>query len=225
MNQIDERKKKNKRLALIFVLFIALLLAFVFWRITSKADHMSYNEHKPKISGTILSGALPMPDFSLEEASGKRYTNADLMGHWSFIFFGFSNCPYVCPTTLAQLNMMEKQLKADGVTNLPQVLMVSVDPSRDTAQRMHSYVTSFNPAFIGLRASVDKTLKLAKEMKVSFAKVQAPGNDSSRYTITHTATITVVGPEGKVRAYLSYPHKALVMVRDYELILRSSQVR
>jgi protein SCO1/2 len=164
-----------------------------------------------------------MPKIQLDGYGGRVFSNADLKGHWSFIFFGFSSCPYVCPTTLAQLNLMMKQLKSAGLkNNLPQIVMVSVDPDRDTATRMHAYVTSFNATFIGLRTSLDKTLQLAKEMKVSFAKVQAPGNDTSQYTITHTATITVVDPEGSIHAYLSYPHKAAVMARDYEVIVHSA---
>lgn len=226
MNNSAQRKKKNGRLAAILVLLMVLLLAFVFWRITSKAEHMTRSAQNIKISGTILSAPISMPAFSLDGYQSKHFTNKNFIGHWTFVFFGFSNCPYVCPTTLAQLNVMMKSLKNAGVktTDLPQVVMVSVDPSRDTTERMHSYVTSFNPNFIGLRTSVANTLKLAKELKVSFAKVQAPGNDPKRYTITHTATITVVGPEGKIRAYLSYPHQAAVMAHDYQQILRTQRV-
>ena len=222
MNGMNERKKKNRRLALVFCLFIALLVAFVFWEITSRADHLAQVQMQEKISGTILKTPFPAPKITLEAGNGKVFSNADLKGHWSFIFFGFSSCPYVCPTTLAQLNAMMQQLKAAGLKDdFPQIVMVSVDPDRDTAQRMHSYVTSFNTDFIGLRGSLAQTLQLAKEMKVSFAKVQAPGDDPSRYTITHTATITVVDPEGNIHAYLSYPHKAAVMARDYQVILHS----
>jgi protein SCO1 len=222
MNETNERKKKNRRLALVFSLFIALLVAFVFWEITVRAEHISQTRMQEKISGIILKTPLPTPKIRLEAGNGKVFSNTDLKGHWSFIFFGFSSCPYVCPTTLAQLNSMMQQLKAAGLKdNLPQIDMVSVDPDRDTAQRMHSYVTSFNPDFIGLRGSLAQTLQLAKEMKVSFAKLQAPGDDPSRYTITHTATITVIDPEGKIRAYLSYPHKAAVMAHDYQVILHS----
>jgi protein SCO1 len=219
MNEADLRKKKNKRLAMVFVLLIALLLAFVFWRITERADYL--HSRRPTISGTILAKPMPLAQFSLDGFKGE-FTNKNFIGHWTLLFFGFSNCPYVCPTTLAQLNLMFKQLKAEGLGhNLPQVVMVSVDPERDSVERMHSYVTSFNPAFIGLRTSEANTSALTKAMTVSFAKVQAPGDDSKRYTITHTATITVVGPQGKIRAYLSYPHKARVMARDYSVIIRS----
>jgi protein SCO1/2 len=218
----NETKKKNNRLALLFALVIVLLLVFVVWKITSRADHITQVKSQAKISGTILKAPLTMPTFSLQQFGGKPYTNANLKGHWTLLFFGFSNCPYVCPTTLAQLNVMLKQLKQVGIKdNLPQVVMVSVDPARDSVKRMHAYVTSFNPGFIGLRTTEAKTLQLAKQMRVSFAKIQAPGSDSGRYTITHTATITVIGPEGKIRAYLSYPHKAPVMARDYQAILRS----
>lgn len=224
MSEFNEKRKRNSRLALVFILISVLLLVLVVWKITSRADQMTHLRAQTKISGTILKQSLSMPSFSLEQYDAPNYTNANLIGHWTFLFFGFSNCPYVCPTTLSQLNTMLQRLKKNGLKdNFPQIVMVSVDPERDSALRMHEYVTSFNPMFIGLRTSEDKTRLLAQGMNVSFARIEPLGGSSKQYTITHTATITVIGPDGKIRAYLSYPHKASVMARDYQSILHEAQ--
>ena len=224
MSSHASKKKQNRRLALVFVLVMLLLVSLVFWRLFTKADTHSLPGPMTKISGTILKPALVLPTINLAGSNGLVFTNESLKGHYSFLFFGFADCPYVCPTTLAQLNIMLKILRSDGVKpgDLPRIAMISVDPERDSVARMHDYVTGFNPDFLGLRTTLPKTLALANAMHVSFAKIAAAGSSPGQYTMTHTATIMVVNPRGQLVAYLSYPHTASVMAKDYRVILRAT---
>lgn len=209
-------KKRNRRLAVVLILAGLVIASLFFWRVTNHAPGPVAESGRAPISGTALQKPSPIQSFRLTNGDGVAFTNKDLLGHWSFLFFGFTGCPYVCPTTLAQLNIMENNLQKKLPQRLwPQIVMVSVDPQRDTAERMKEYVTGFNPHFIGLRSSMENTLKFAKAMNVSFAKVHPDGAADDQYTVTHTATIMVVGPKGRLRAYLSYPHEAETMERDY----------
>ena len=216
--------KKNKLKSLLFVALGCLLLFFALERISNHVGGPRSSE-KPMIKGTILSKPLSLPKVALQRYGHDAFTNDDFKDHWTLLFFGFTNCPKVCPTTMAQLNAMIESLQQKVTAeHMPQVIMVSVDPARDTAKRMHSYVTSFNPNFIGLRTDEAAISNLALAMNVSYAKVDMKGMNHDHmhmdhYTMTHTATISVIGPAGQVRAYLSYPHHGQEMANDYLSIL------
>jgi protein SCO1/2 len=164
---------------------------------------------------------LPQPrtdimDFKLTDNHGKPFTRDNLKGHWTMMFFGFTNCGLVCPTTLAALRDMYKTLqKTLPADQLPQVVMVSVDPERDTVKRMNDYVTSFDPHFIGARADIDETVQLEKNLHIAAAKIESNGH----YTINHSAEILLFNPLGQLQAFLTYPHHAPQMVKDYQDIL------
>ncbi len=155
-------------------------------------------------------------NFTLTDNHGKPFTRDNLKGHWTMMFFGFTNCGMVCPTTLAALRDMyhtlQKKLPAD---QLPQVVMVSVDPARDSVARMNDYVNSFDSHFIGARADITETVKLEKNLHIAAAKIESNGH----YTINHSAEILLFNPLGQLQAFLSYPHHAPQMVKDYQDIL------
>lgn len=216
--------KKNKLTAIALVLFSCVLLIVALDRISNHAASPAQRTiEKPRIKGTILTSGLSLPEVSLEDYNHKPFNNDNFKGHWTLLFFGFTNCPKVCPTTMAELNGMMHDLSTKiSADHLPQVVMVTVDPSRDTAERMKNYVTSFNPGFVGLRADEKSTADLALALNVSYAKVEMKAmhhEHMGHYTMTHTATIIVIDPTEKVRAYLSYPHQAHEMAHDYLSIL------
>jgi protein SCO1/2 len=139
------------------------------------------------------------------------------------MFFGFTNCGMVCPTTMASLNSMYRTLQQQiPDKQLPSVVMVSVDPERDTQERMNDYVTTFNKNFIGARAELPEITQLEKELHLVAVKMQA-GTGKNQYTINHSAEIMVFNPEGKLQAFMSYPHDAEQMVVDYKNMLRTQQ--
>ncbi len=175
-----------------------------------------------KIDGVFLAQTQKINDFQLSATNGKTFSKANLKGRWTMMFFGFTNCGMVCPTSMSALNSMYKLLEKDLPENqLPQVVMVSVDPDRDSMQRMQDYVKSFNPHFIGARADIAETVQLEKQLHIAAAKIEADGQGKNQYTINHSAEVLLFNPAGDVQAFLSYPHKAEQMAQDYKLILKS----
>lgn len=212
-------KKSHKKLISIILLIIASIAAVeICFGVMQHQVKQSL-----KIDGTYLHETKDMADFSLAATTGKKFDKESLKGKWTLMFFGFTNCGMVCPTTMAALNQMYKELQTQLPDNkLPQIVMVSVDPDRDSIARMKDYVKSFNPNFIGTRADINETVALEKQLHVAAAKIEIDGKGKSQYTINHTAEILVFNPNGQVQAYLSYPHNPEQMAKDYQAILKAA---
>ena len=140
-------------------------------------------------------------EFELVDHLGNTVSNENLLGQWSLLFFGFTFCPDVCPTTLSVLNEAVSKLE-----NPPQVIMVSVDPERDTPAVLANYVPSFNPAFVGYTGTFDGIVSLAVQLNIAFGKV--PGLEVGAYTVDHSANIVVVNPRGHYAGFMRAPHNA-----------------
>lgn len=211
------QRKNTLAILIIVVIIAAISLGGLIYR--GKNHQPAESQVVLNIDGTVLPNTRLIHPFKFTDTHEKVFTNANLQNHWTLLFFGFTNCGYVCPTTLAELGKMYDNLKGELPAELmPQVVMVSVDPERDTTARMTDYLKSFNAAFIGIRASIPETNALANQMSVVFAKVQMPNGD---YTINHSAEIMLLDPNGNLRAFLSYPHKADQMMKDYITIVRA----
>ncbi len=139
--------------------------------------------------------------FQLVDHHGNPVTNESLTGRWSLLFFGFTYCPDVCPTTLSVLNEAVTPLE-----NPPRVVLVSVDPERDTPEVLASYVPQFNAGFIGYTGNFDDIVKFATQLNVAFGKV--PGDEPGTYTVDHSASIVVVNPQGHYAGFMRAPHNA-----------------
>jgi protein SCO1/2 len=154
--------------------------------------------------------------FSLPDTSGKTRTLADFKGKAVVLFFGYTHCPDVCPTTLAELSQALQQLGDQG--KRVQVLMVTVDPARDTPELLAQYVAAFNPSYVGLRPANDAELaKVAKDFRVFYAKAQ--GKTPADYTMDHTAASYVFDPEGKLRLFARDGQGVQPWVHDLKLLL------
>lgn len=165
----------------------------------------------------LLTPSRELPDFSLIDQQGKVFGPANLRGHWSVLFFGYTNCPDFCPTTLTTLAAMQKRLRAAKAPVLPQVIFVSVDAKRDTPALLAKYVPNFDPDFIGLTAADQRGIEaVAKQFGVSVIVQPAIGGD---YTIDHSAEIFVLAPDGRVRAILSGPFSVDALRSDFERII------
>ena len=152
----------------------------------------------PSFTSTDITGAPYARDFTLVDHNGKPRSLADFRGKVVVLFFGFTQCPDVCPTTLAEMAAVMQELgeRAKEV----QVLLVTLDPERDSQALLAEYVPAFHPSFLGLRGDSEATAAVAKEFKVFFAK--APGKDAGSYSIDHTAASFVFDKDGKVRLYV-----------------------
>jgi protein SCO1 len=152
----------------------------------------------PSFRNTDITGADYGKDFALTDHTGKMRTLADFRGKAVVMFFGYTRCPDVCPTTLAELKVAKDQLGEDG--KRLQVLFVTVDPERDTRELLAKYVPAFDPSFLGLYGDPAATARVAKEFKVFYQK--APGKTPGTYTMDHTAGSYVFDPQGRLRLFV-----------------------
>jgi protein SCO1/2 len=150
---------------------------------------------------TDVTGLTYAQDFRLTDHTGKPRSLADFKGKVVSIFFGYTQCPDVCPTTLSEMKaVLEKLGPADAAR--VQVLFITVDPERDTQALLAQYVPAFDPSFIGLRGDLDTTARTAKDYKVFYQKV--PGKTPGSYTMDHTAGSYVYDPQGKLRLFVRH---------------------
>jgi len=210
--------KKNSRMTTIIIIDVLILAAIIFY---FGAFHHHHDASQPvKIEGIYLDKPQVINDFQLTTHQGKLFNKESLKGHWTMMFFGFTNCPMVCPTTMASLNKMYQLLQPTlSVDKMPQIVFVSVDPDRDTQERISDYMNSFNANFIGVRAEMPETIALEKQFHIAAAKMQTDDQGENHYTINHSSEILLINPEAKIQAYLSFPHKPEQMVKDYQSIL------
>ena len=165
--------------------------------------------------GIDITGAEYASGFELTDADGQRRRLTDFAGKVTVVFFGFTHCPDVCPTTLLELAAVKKALGADG--ERVQGIFITVDPERDTPALLKAYVDNFGAGFVALRGSVDETKAVAKNFKVFFAKV--PGTTESSYSMDHTAGSYIFDTQGKLRLFTRYGTGAEALTHDLKLLL------
>ena len=154
----------------------------------------------PQFKSTDITGAEYGKSLALTDHNGKPRTLEDFRGKAVVVFFGFTHCPDVCPTTMAELADVKRQLGADG--ERLQAVFVTVDPERDTPEKLKTYMTAFDPSFVALRGTPAQTEALAKSFKAYYKKV--PGADADSYTVDHTAGSYVFDPQGRLRLFVRY---------------------
>jgi len=180
------------------------------------------NQEKSTLEGvdaTVLPEARPLPDFLLKDHRGKAFSNESLRGQWSFVFFGYTHCPDVCPITLALLNQVDQILKKGSGVELPQTIFISVDPERDTVSKLAEYVSYFNSEFIGVTGSLENLQALTKPMGIAFGK--EGDMESEEYEVFHSSRIMLINPEARLKALFSSPHNVNNIASDYIRIIAS----
>lgn len=169
----------------------------------------------PKFKGSDVTGSAFARDFALSDHTGKPRTLADYRGKAVVMFFGYTQCPDVCPTALATLAETMKQLGPDA--DRVQVLFVTVDPERDTAELLKEYVPAFDPRFAGLRGDAAQTEAVAKEFRILYQKV--PGSTPETYTVDHSAGSFLFDPQGRLRVYEGHGQSPDVFAHDLRALL------
>jgi protein SCO1/2 len=172
----------------------------------------------PKFRSSDVTGAAFGREFALTDHTGKAVTLADYRGKVVVLFFGYTQCPDVCPTTLSELAAVMKMLGPDA--DRVQVLFATVDPERDTAELLAQYVPAFDPRFVGLRGDAAATERTAKEFKVLYQK--QPGRTAGSYTVDHSAGTFIFDPKGRLRLFVSYGQGPDVFAHDLREILRTA---
>ncbi|KNY04200.1 photosynthetic protein synthase I [Achromobacter piechaudii] len=166
----------------------------------------------PKLHGMDLS-SMPTGDFQLQDTSGQMRTLADYRGHPVMLFFGFTQCPDICPTALTRALEIKALLGADA--DKLRVLFITVDPERDTPEILAAYTQAFDPGFVGLRGNAEQTRAAAQSFKVFYQKVPT----GSSYTMDHTALTYLIDAQGKLRVALRHQQSAQECVEDLRTVL------
>ena len=170
---------------------------------------------KPTFHFTDITGAEFARKLELPDADGKPRSLADWRGKVVVVFFGYTQCPDVCPTTMAELAQIRTQLGADG--DRLQTVFVTIDPERDTPEVLKAYLANFGPNVVGLRGDAEQTKAAAKEFKVFYAKV--PGKTPGSYTMDHSAASFVFDPAGRVRLFVPYGADTKLLTGDLKQLL------
>jgi protein SCO1/2 len=173
------------------------------------------SESAPPFAGIDITGADYATGFSLTDHTGQPRTLADFKGKAVAIFFGFTQCPDVCPTSMAEMAEAKRLLGPDG--DRFQGLFISIDPERDTPEIMREYMASFDPSFLALYAAADALPEVAKSFRIYYKKV--PGPTPTSYTMDHSAGSYVYDPKGRVRLYHRYNSGAPALSGDVKRLL------
>jgi protein SCO1 len=170
-----------------------------------------------KFNSIDITGAQYARNFALVDAQGRERTMADFQGKIVAIFFGFAQCPDVCPTALLELAQVKQSLGAEG--DKLQGIFITVDPERDTPEVLGTYVQAFDPSFVALRGSLEQTAAVAREFKVYYNKV--PGKTPDSYTMDHSAGLYVFDTQGRVRLFARHGMGAEPLTQDIRRLLAS----
>ncbi len=171
---------------------------------------------------TVLEVPVPLPEFSLTDHKGQEFTASNFSRKWTFMFFGYTHCPDVCPTALVDLNAVHNNLseKDDLIEKKfqigTQVVFVTVDPQRDSVKELNEYVTYFNDKFIGLTGKPEMIDSIARPMGVGYRR--PPDKNSEDYLIDHSASFLLIDPLGRLRAIFSPPHNPKQIAEDFRKI-------
>ena len=172
----------------------------------------------PEFQASDITGSSFGRDFELKDPQGNARRLADFRGKAVVVFFGYTQCPDVCPTTLAALSDAMKRLGTDA--DRVQVLFITVDPERDTPALLAQYIPAFDARFLGLSGDADATARTAKEFKIIYQKVA--GSSAGTYTMDHSAGTYVYDPQGRLRLYVSNGQGPDVFVHDLRELLRTA---
>lgn len=169
-------------------------------------------------TATILPAGNELPQFALLDQHGAPADRAVFTGQWDLVFFGFTHCPDICPATMTLLAQVRRTLESQGREPLPRLVLVSVDPERDTPEAMATYLGYFGNGNLGLTGDVGEIRKLADALGIFFEKsAVADGN----YGVDHSAVVLLINPEGRLRALFTAPHRVEDIVHDLPLIMES----
>ncbi len=165
------------------------------------ASETEHNSAVREAGIIILPESRELPALQLASTTGTQVDTQALTGQWRLVFFGYTFCPDICPTTLAELRQLKKLLPAEAQANL-QILMVSVDPQRDSAEQLKLYLEYFDPEFVGLTGELTDIQTLSNALSIPFI----PGDTSQpRYTVDHSGNLAIISPDGRQYGFIRAP--------------------
>ena len=168
---------------------------------------------------TVLPQSAELPPFSLLDHNGVAFDNNSFNDRWSLVFFGFTHCPDICPATLQQLAVARSRVLEAGASEFPRIVLISVDPERDTPELMAEYVGQFGDGITGVSGSLDELRKLTSAFGIFF---ESSGGEGGDYSVSHSAAVIVINKRAEFHALFSAPHKVENFVSDIPLITEST---
>ena len=210
----DNKVKAPRALYLVVatIIILATLAQFAFLKYGMSKDNIQYKDDG--ISATILYDATPITSFALKNHNDEIFTQDNLIDKWSFLSFGYTHCPDICPTTLKTLDHVDKILIEMDNAILPQTVFITLDPERDNVKTLSEYIPWFNKDFIGLTGTAEQIAVLTKNLGILNQKREAQ-NGEEGYQIDHTVVIMLSDPKGRLRALSSAPHDAQTIADDF----------
>jgi len=200
---------------LVFAFVLGTALAAGLW------TAMSLQRPAPApITATVLPMTADIPAFSLLDHDGRNVDRHAFEGQWDLVFFGFTNCPDICPLTLQVLSAAKRKLREQGQSPLPRIILVSVDPERDTPAKMAQYVNAFGDGNLGITGDLDELRKLTSGLGIYFEKQKS---DDESYAVDHSSVVIVIDPAGKFHSLFSGPHVVENFVHDLPLLMTSTE--
>ena len=198
----------SRRAAFTAVALAAAALGFGAWRYLD-----TRRAAPPQIRGYVLAAPRALPAMELVDEHDRPFRRANFVGHWSFLYFGYTYCPDICPLTLVELAKVKQQLSAELPAERVEYYLVSVDPRRDTPARLREYVAYFDAAFRGLTGSPDSLAAFARATDTLFDVPESPETDN--YLVSHSSSLVLLDPNGAVHAVLSPPHAPAALTADF----------
>ncbi|MDH5368982.1 MAG: SCO family protein [Gammaproteobacteria bacterium] len=218
----SEKPSKKKNFSQNVILPVSLgILSLVAGLWLSQQILINNNDAQvPKnLDATVLPNARLLVEFNLLDQNQKTFSPAQLKGQWSFLFFGFTNCPDVCPTTLKVMQSMWKTLPTKiGDKGHPKLYFVSVDPQRDKPEILKNYVQYFNPEFNGITGKLNEIDKLTNQIGILYGFDEKDGDNDKEYIVNHSSQLILVDPKGRMRAVISPPHDAKTIASNFQTI-------
>jgi protein SCO1/2 len=198
----------STRIYWVKVVFLSLIAAFL----------VACSPAAPQFKSIDLTGADYANDFALADQNGTVRSLKDFTGKVVVVFFGFTQCPDVCPTSMAELAEIKKSLGADG--DKLQAIFITVDPDRDTPEILKAYMANFDPTFLALRPSLAQLPVVAKNFKIYYKKVES--ETAGSYSVDHSAGDYIFDPQGRLRLYNRYGSGAEGLTKDIQLLLKGA---
>jgi len=202
----------------IFVIFAGGAIIFSWYGIDYFEQLIKPSESSGNLaSGTILPQPKPLLPFSFIDQNGNPFTQENLRGHWTFLAIGYTACPDICPTLMANFKAIDNLITPAGAQPLADFLFISVDPERDNTGQLKDYVHYFNPRFRAATGTEQELRGFAGQLGLFYRKVT--GQNNSNYLIDHTASILLIDPEGRLKVIFSAPQTAKLIAQDFLTII------
>ena len=214
MQTTESKKPPRLILFAVGVLMLVLGLAAVWIWNNSTPRQLTEADLPPELVMNYLPEGKPIAGLQMTDHNGQAFTEARFQKHWSFIFFGFVNCPDVCPTTMLVMKQVWQKLPPAAYADpKPQLIFISVDPGRDTVAKLKDYMAFYHPDFIGVRGEHEKLDVLVKQFGALYGYEDS--NDTKNYAVNHSSQLVLVDPQGNLRAVFSPPFVVDELVKTF----------